>query len=126
MHDACSRFIDQLGAIARVGRGAGDVTLKVKYADFEQITRSRSTSEPIGSRLDIERIGIDLLRASFRSKKVSVFSAFHFPHWSPIIGKKTRRCISPFDARPSHPRSLSLTTFLNFKFRRLQSIPRAI
>jgi DNA polymerase IV len=45
------------------------VTLKVKYADFEQITRSRSTSEPIGSRLDIERIGIDLLARLFPIQK---------------------------------------------------------
>jgi DNA polymerase-4 len=37
------------------------VTLKVKFADFEIITRSRSTSSLIGSREDLARLSIGLL-----------------------------------------------------------------
>lgn len=41
------------------------VTLKVKYADFTQLTRSRSSSFPIANASEIERISGDLLRALF-------------------------------------------------------------
>jgi DNA polymerase-4 len=37
------------------------VTLKVKYADFRQITRSRSVPNPITSRAELERLGLELL-----------------------------------------------------------------
>ena len=37
------------------------MTLKVKYADFRQITRSRSLSHDIQSRALLERISLDLL-----------------------------------------------------------------
>ncbi|WP_338701282.1 DNA polymerase IV [Bradyrhizobium sp. 26S5] len=38
------------------------VTLKVKFFDFEIITRSRSVSTPVSSRAHLERLAIDLLR----------------------------------------------------------------
>lgn len=41
------------------------VILKVKYADFTQITRSRSSSVPIANASEIERISGDLLRGLF-------------------------------------------------------------
>jgi DNA polymerase-4 len=41
------------------------VTVKVKHADFRQITRSRSCPEPIASREELQRIGLDLLRPCF-------------------------------------------------------------
>ena len=37
------------------------MTLKVKYADFHQITRSRSLSHDIQSRALLERMSLDLL-----------------------------------------------------------------
>jgi DNA polymerase-4 len=37
------------------------VTLKVKYADFQVITRSRSTADGVGSRVELERVGLELL-----------------------------------------------------------------
>ncbi|KAB0675808.1 DNA polymerase IV [Aureimonas leprariae] len=37
------------------------VTLKVKYADFRQITRSQSTARPVASRAELERATIALL-----------------------------------------------------------------
>jgi len=41
------------------------VTLKIKFADFEQITRSRSLPGPIDARAVLETICLDLLRAQF-------------------------------------------------------------
>ncbi|MGF6432420.1 DNA polymerase IV [Bradyrhizobium sp. Pha-3] len=38
------------------------VTLKVKFFDFEIITRSRSVSSPVSNRADLERLALDLLR----------------------------------------------------------------
>jgi len=38
------------------------VTLKVKFNDFEIITRSRSVSVAISSRSDLERLSIALLQ----------------------------------------------------------------
>jgi DNA polymerase IV len=43
------------------GNRGRTVTLKVKFADFEIISRSRSLSEPVGSRPELERIAIGLL-----------------------------------------------------------------
>jgi DNA polymerase IV len=37
------------------------VTLKVKYADFRQITRSRTLGAPVGSAPELERIALELL-----------------------------------------------------------------
>jgi len=39
------------------------VTLKVKYADFRQITRSHSVPGVVASRAAAERLVLDLLRA---------------------------------------------------------------
>ena len=37
------------------------VTLKIKYADFQQITRSRSLPEPVRDRAELERVAVALL-----------------------------------------------------------------
>jgi DNA polymerase-4 len=41
------------------------VTLKVKFADFEQITRSRTVAGAVGSRAELEATSAELLRALF-------------------------------------------------------------
>jgi DNA polymerase IV len=41
------------------------VTVKLKYADFRQITRSRSVAEPVAGRDALEHLGLDLLRPHF-------------------------------------------------------------
>jgi len=47
------------------------VTLKVKYADFQQITRSRSSAEPVSSRAALVGTAIELARGVFPlAKKV--------------------------------------------------------
>ena len=38
------------------------VTLKIKFADFETISRSQSLSKPIGSRPELETVAIGLLK----------------------------------------------------------------
>jgi DNA polymerase-4 len=45
------------------------VTLKVKFADFELISRSRTVTDPIGSRAELELSALDLLKAIFPTKK---------------------------------------------------------
>ncbi len=48
------------------GRHAGrTVTVKVKYSDFQQITRRRSFAEAVASQRELEGIGLDLLRPCF-------------------------------------------------------------
>ena len=52
--------------LARQGGYSGrTVTVKVKYADFTQITRSRSFMAPVGSREELEDTALDLLRPGF-------------------------------------------------------------
>jgi len=52
-------------ACSRGGHAGRTVTVKVKYADFQQITRSQSTAEPIAMRAMLERISLELLRPLF-------------------------------------------------------------
>ena len=54
------------GAIARRGR---TITLKVKYADFQQITRSRTVGIAPGSASDVENIALNLLDPLFPTEK---------------------------------------------------------
>jgi DNA polymerase IV len=53
------RHCDQTGVRGRT------VTLKVKYADFQQITRSRTVTELIESRTDLDEIAMGLLVSVF-------------------------------------------------------------
>jgi DNA polymerase IV len=52
-------------ACVKGGHAGRTVVVKVKYADFQQITRSRSCFEPIGSCVELERISLGLLRPCF-------------------------------------------------------------
>jgi DNA polymerase-4 len=70
MRDALQPIIDKVWHYCEgSGIRGRTLTLKVKYADFELITRSRSTPKPIDSRLDIEQISIDLLTRLFPVSK---------------------------------------------------------
>jgi DNA polymerase-4 len=44
-------------------------TVKVKYADFQQITRSRSRPAPIASYADLRDISLELIRSVLPSAK---------------------------------------------------------
>ena len=61
--DKVWRYCEQSGVRGRT------VTLKVKYADFQQITRSRSLFEPVESRSSIEEVSLSLLSALFPLRK---------------------------------------------------------
>jgi DNA polymerase IV len=58
-------FTKVWGACSRGGHSGRTVTVKVKYADFHQVTRSRSCAEPIGSQAELEEISVELLRPLF-------------------------------------------------------------
>jgi len=52
-------------AYTKSGQAGHTVTVKVKFADFQQITRSRSLTEPIASRDALDATSFDLLRPHF-------------------------------------------------------------
>jgi DNA polymerase-4 len=52
-------------AYSNSGQAGRTVTVKIKFADFQQITRSRSVTEPIGSQEALEEVSFDLLRPQF-------------------------------------------------------------
>jgi DNA polymerase-4 len=81
-------------ACSRGGHSGRTVTVKIKYADFHQITRSRSGVEPIGSQKELEEIGLELLR----------------PHFPPPLGVRLLGVtISNFEAEaPRGPAQLAL------------------
>jgi DNA polymerase-4 len=58
-------FAKLWAAYSRHGLTARTVTVKIKYANFQQITRSRSRVEAITSRALIEQLSLDLLQPHF-------------------------------------------------------------
>jgi len=56
-------------AYSRGGHAGRTVTVKVKYADFEQITRGRSAAESVATRAALERISLGLLRPLFPPRR---------------------------------------------------------
>ena len=62
-------FAKVWAACAQGGHAGRTVTVKVKHADFRQITRSRSGARPVASRAELERIGLDLLRPHFPPRR---------------------------------------------------------
>jgi DNA polymerase-4 len=58
-------FAKLWAAYSRHGLTARTVTVKIKYANFRQITRSRSCIEAITSRAIIEQLSLDLLQPQF-------------------------------------------------------------
>jgi DNA polymerase-4 len=61
--DSVWRFCERTQVVGRT------VTLKVKFADFEQITRSRSALGPVLQKAVFDRIGIELLTSLFPLSK---------------------------------------------------------
>ena len=41
------------------------MTVKVKFADFQQVTRSRSGAGPVAAQAALEQVSLDLLRPLF-------------------------------------------------------------
>jgi len=70
MREALQPIIDKVWRHCEmVGTRGRTVTLKVKFSDFEQITRSRSFPAPIALRSDIEEAALGLLLSVFPVKK---------------------------------------------------------
>jgi DNA polymerase-4 len=70
MHEMLQPLIDKVWQHCASGGARGrTVTLKVKYADFELISRSRSNSDAIASRDELEKQTIDLLKKLMPSPK---------------------------------------------------------
>ena len=70
MKEALAPIIDKVwNYCARTGVRGRTVTLKVKYEDFEQITRSRSIQQEIDNREGIARISDELLAGLFPMPK---------------------------------------------------------
>jgi DNA polymerase-4 len=64
MRDELRLLVDKVwGWCERSGVRGRTVTLKVKYADFHQITRSRSLAEGVAHRATLEQVSLDLLSA---------------------------------------------------------------
>jgi DNA polymerase-4 len=64
--DALLPIIDNVwGYCESTGTRGRTVTLKIKYADFHQITRSQSVRGVIEGRAVLEEISLDLLRGQF-------------------------------------------------------------
>ena len=53
----------------RTGAAGRTVTVKIKYADFQIVTRSRTLAEPVSSRDVLERTSIELVRSVFPLEK---------------------------------------------------------
>jgi len=53
----------------RTGMLGRTVTVKIKYADFQIVTRSRTLNEPVASREVLERTSVELVRSIFPLEK---------------------------------------------------------
>lgn len=60
---------DVWGYCERTGVTGRTVTVKIKYADFQIVTRSRTLEAPLGSRAELERISVELVRTIFPLEK---------------------------------------------------------
>jgi DNA polymerase-4 len=70
MREALQPILDRLWRHCEsAGVRGRTVTLKVKYADFQLITRSRSLTNPIADRNELERLSLELLSALMRVPK---------------------------------------------------------
>ena len=58
-------FVKVWDACSSSGHAGRTVTVKLKYADFQQITRIRSQAGPIATQPTLERISLGLLRPLF-------------------------------------------------------------
>jgi DNA polymerase-4 len=60
---------DVWGYCERTGTSGRTVTVKIKYADFQIVTRSRTLADPVSSREVLARTSIELVRTIFPLEK---------------------------------------------------------
>ena len=76
----------------RTGMAGRTVTVKIKYADFRIVTRSRTLPEPVGSRAVLEQTSLELVRTIFPlAKRVR------------LLGVSLHNFDRPGDAAPASP-----------------------
>jgi DNA polymerase IV len=107
--DALSPIIDKVWShCERTGTRGRTVTLKIKYADFHQITRSQSLHGVIEGRRVLEEISTELLRAQFSGGEG--YSPSGCNDFGIEFGRHCRRRTAP--ARPLKGR---IATWIFFK-----------
>jgi DNA polymerase-4 len=83
--DALAPIIDRVWRHCEsTGMRGRTVTLKIKYADFQQITRSQSVRGVIEGRMALEEICLGLLRAQFPVTKGIRLLGISIPALSPV------------------------------------------
>jgi DNA polymerase-4 len=60
---------DVWGYCERTGMAGRTVTVKIKYADFQIVTRSRTLPAPVASREELERTSVELVHTVFPLEK---------------------------------------------------------
>jgi DNA polymerase IV len=60
---------DVWGYCERTSMAGRTVTVKIKYADFQIVTRSRTLPAPLASRAELERTSVELVRSIFPLQK---------------------------------------------------------
>ena len=60
---------DVWGYCERTGIAGRTVTVKIKYADFQIVTRSRTLPELVSSREELERTSVELVHSIFPLEK---------------------------------------------------------
>jgi DNA polymerase IV len=112
--DALREIVEKVwGYCERSGIRGRTVTLKVKFANFQQITRSRTVQTQIGTRNELEQLGYALLEPLFPVAKgvrllgISISSLagedageseLSLPPLGPRLTKATRESWSDADA----------------------------
>ncbi len=70
IEDGIASVLDDVwGYCERTGILGRTVTVKIKYADFQIVTRSRTLAEPVGSKEELARTSIELVRSIFPLEK---------------------------------------------------------
>ncbi len=72
----------------RYGLAGRTATVKIKYSDFRQVTRSRTLARPVASLAELESLGLDLLGAIFplrRSVRLLGLSMSSFEAFEPEV-----------------------------------------
>lgn len=70
VEDGVAAMADEVWRWCEKARTSGrTVTVKIKYADFQQITRSRTLESPIAHHDGLRRISVDLVRTIFPLRK---------------------------------------------------------
>ena len=78
-------------ACTRGGHAGRTVTVKVRYADLQQITRSRSDADPVATQTRLGQVSLDLLRPLFPPRQgMRLLGVWSGPHFDRTRGATVR------------------------------------